>query len=179
MPEKGFKKWPWGEIRMAVASGLMSQAVAAAHFGVPMGSIAARSAREGWLRDVGKTDLTTSDPALVALLAANRAEKERLGQLAVDFASLTREECRDRIRNSASRAIAKGLEHMVTASGEEIVAKADKIKSLVDAGGKASGFGEEEQGKTLVVSLEFLRNLDPTQERVVEDSKVIELPDEE
>ena len=79
----------------------------------------------------------------------------------------------------ASRAIAKGLEHMVTASGEEIVAKADKIKSLVDAGGKASGFGEEEQGKTLVVSLEFLRNLDPTQERVVEDSKVIELPDAE
>jgi hypothetical protein len=163
-------EYPWGEIRVAVAGGLMTLREAAERWQVPFGTLAARCHREGWNKTGDANKLANTAPAIADI--AHKRIQGPSGPALGDIMAATREECRERIRNAAGRVVAKGLEGIASQDATFIVSKADKIKALVDAGGKATGFGEDPAGG---VNLSMAFNfLDEQHARQVE-GKVIDV----
>lgn len=149
-------KWPWDVIRMAVAGGVMTMRQASAKWVVPFGTVSARSSREGWFKK-DSAKLAEVAPQLAESIADQRRVDGNSPENR-DIALATLPELRERIRKAGGQISAKALEHVAKQTPEYALGKAKAVKDLVDAGGKATGFGEEAAGNT-VVTFNFLKDL--------------------
>jgi hypothetical protein len=161
-------KWPWDSVRIAVMSGFMTLQECADKWGIPIGTVCARSARERWLKP-RESNIADKVPEL-AVAIARRANNDPPASVKVNAILETLGELREEIRHSAGRVTKRGLKAMEAWSPDVVASKAEKLKALVDAGAKATGFDAPEIGVNLSVSLAFLRDMDtPTIEsRIVE-----------
>jgi hypothetical protein len=143
--------------------------IAAEKLGIPMGTIKARSSREKWFEALKKEEATmqplVATPSPSEQKATELSEKATLmsqaGQHVVEIVQESLAEIRESSRHIAGRASRKGLRFLEGQDAAKIVAQSSNLKNLVDANAKATGYDDEVKGGNVLVSLNFLADVDP------------------
>lgn len=152
------KDYPWGEIRIAIVSGFMTQKEASEKYGVPLGTIAAECARKDWLGNKAKK-LAAAEGANAAPAAPAKPVYERYQHDDAKSERIVKETAqsmKDEIRDTGARIVRKGLKALdhEDISGLQVVAGSKNLKDLIDVGAKVCGFDTPENAT--ILSLNFL-----------------------
>jgi hypothetical protein len=138
----------WEQVKTAYASGIPLRELAR-NMGIPAGTILARAKREGWTREIQNAKALAkredASPAVTPVQAV-AASMQRRGERHVD-----------RMAGVSER----GVDHMETMDGREILTSIDQIEKLDKVARRTFGLSDgDSDGSNLMVNIALL-DIDP------------------
>jgi hypothetical protein len=107
----------WAEIRTAHASGIGLREIAR-NMGIPEGTVLARAKREGWTRDIQNAK------------ALAKREDSASAVTATEAVAITMQQRGERHRERMAGVSERGVDHIETMDGPEILNSVDEIEKL-------------------------------------------------
>jgi hypothetical protein len=133
----------WAEIRTAYASGIGLREIAR-NMNIPEGTVLARAKREGWTREIQN-----------AKALAKR--EDALAATPVEAVAVTMQERGERHEQRMAGVSERGVDHVETMDGPEILKSVDRIDKLDKIGRRTFGLDDAEtQARNTLVNVNIL-----------------------
>jgi hypothetical protein len=120
----------WAEIRMAHANGIGLREMAR-NMGIPEGTVLARAKREGWTREIQNAK------------ALAKREDTPLAVTPVEAVAMSMQQRGERHRERMAGVSERGVDHIETMDGPEILNSVDRIEKLDKVARRTFGISDD------------------------------------
>ncbi len=138
----------WQQVKTAYASGIGLREIARS-MGIPEGTILSRAKREGWTREIQSAK------------ALAKREDSAPAVTATEAVAITMRQRGERHLSRMASVSERGVDHIETMQGSEILARVDQIEKLDKVARRTFGLSDDDShGNNLLVNIALL-GIDP------------------
>jgi hypothetical protein len=135
----------WQQIKTAYASGIIGLREIARNMGIPEGTVLARAKREGWTREIQNAK------------ALAKREHSAPAVTATEAVAITMQQRGERHRERMAGVSERGVDHIETMDGPEILNTVDRIEKLDKVARRTFGLSDgDAHGDNVAVNIAIL-----------------------